>query len=80
MKLQIELEAFLYFTATAAQIFTGLVSDLDWQQAENNGHIEALAEARQAFELNSMQELQDSGYRSCGRVVAFRLYKRRNTM
>ncbi len=52
IKLQLELEAYLLFAVTAAEIFSGLQTEQDWRQAIADDTIGGLAKAREAFELN----------------------------
>jgi energy-coupling factor transporter ATP-binding protein EcfA2 len=51
-ELRRELDAFLYFAVTAVELFAQGVDETEWKSAIRAGHLERLAEARQAFELN----------------------------
>jgi hypothetical protein len=51
-ELQRELDAYLYFSSTTAQLFALYGSEQDWSQAIHRGLVRDLAEARQSFELN----------------------------
>jgi energy-coupling factor transporter ATP-binding protein EcfA2 len=51
-ELRRELNTFLYFSATAAELFAQCEGEAAWKSVIRAGHLERLAEARQAFELN----------------------------
>jgi hypothetical protein len=52
IELRRELDTFLYFAVTTAEFFARCVTEQQWRTAVSHGHVERLAEARQAFELN----------------------------
>jgi type I site-specific restriction endonuclease len=52
LELRRELDSFLYFSATTAEFFSKFKTQKDWSEAIDQGLVEKLGRARQAFELN----------------------------
>jgi hypothetical protein len=52
-KLSLEIDCFLYFCATAAELFAAITDEIIWNQFDANRVIDHLAEARQGLELST---------------------------